>query len=58
MEYVKLVLGLILLPIFSLLLIRNGKRVGVMHSLMRVDTLLGIAAGAYLIINSIVILTS
>lgn len=53
MEYMKLILGIGLLAIFTWLLIRNGKRSGFIHTLFRIDTILGIVAGLYLIITSV-----
>ena len=53
MEYVKLFFGIAFLTVFVWLLIRNSKRIGIMHSLFRIDTILGIVAGGYLIITSV-----
>lgn len=52
MEYLKLILGIGFLAVFAWLFIRNSKRSGVMHTLLRIDTIAGIAAGVYLIISS------
>jgi hypothetical protein len=53
MEYIKIVSGLALLGIFSWILLKNMKRSGFIHSLLRIDTVIGIAAGLYLIITSV-----
>ena len=53
MEFIKLLLGLGLLIIFTWILVRNLKRKNLLHSLLRVDTLLGIVAGLYLVLSSI-----
>jgi hypothetical protein len=53
MEYIKLILGIILILVFSWLLIRNLKRSGFMNALLRIDTIGGIIAGFYLVITSI-----
>jgi hypothetical protein len=55
-DYLKLFLGIILLAVFTWILIQNRKRIGIMHSLMRVDTLLGIIAGLYLTATSLAVL--
>ena len=52
MEYMKLISGIILLLVFTGLLISNIKRKGFMHFLFRVDTVIGMLAGVYLIITS------
>ena len=53
MDYTKLLAGLGLLVIFTWILIRNGKRSGFIHTLFRIDTILGIVAGVYLIFTAI-----
>ena len=53
MEYVKLLLGIALLVAFTWILIRNSKRTGILHSLIRVDTIAGVIAGLYLIFTSL-----
>ena len=52
MDYIKLISGIIMLLIFTWLLIRNIKRKGAIHVLFRMDTAIGILAGAYLVITS------
>jgi len=52
MEYVKLVSGIGLMIVFGWILLRNMKRSGFMHSLLQIDTVLGIVAGLYLSITS------
>lgn len=53
MEYMKLLLGIALLAAFTWILIRNSKRTGILHSLIRVDTIAGIIAGLYLVFTSL-----
>lgn len=53
MEYIKLLIGLALLALFSLLFYKHSKRSGFMHALFRIDTVLGLAAGLYLVITSV-----
>jgi hypothetical protein len=53
MEYMKLISGIILLLIFTVILIRNFKRKGLIHLLFRIDTVIGMLAGAYLVITSL-----
>jgi hypothetical protein len=53
MEYANLILGIILLVVFCWILRRNSKRTGLLHGLLRIDTLLGVSAGLYLIFSSI-----
>ena len=52
MEYIKLTLGGALLLGFTWILVRNSKRTGLLHIFGRVDTLVGIAAGVYLIVTA------
>ena len=52
MEYLKLVLGIGLLIAFAWILARNSKRKGFLHSLIGIDTIIGIVAGLYLIVTS------
>ena len=53
MDYLKLVAGFGLLIAFGWLLVRNQNRKGIIHALFRLDTVIGIVAGLYLIITSI-----
>lgn len=53
MEYMKLFIGLALLAVFTWILIKNGRRSGFIHTLFRVDTIIGIVAGVYLIFTSL-----
>lgn len=53
MEYLKLTLGIVLLAAFVLILIKNIGRKGFIHSLLRIDTVAGIVAGACLIATSV-----
>ena len=53
MEYIQLMIGILLILIFSWLLVKNLKRKGFMNALLRIDTIGGIIAGFYLIITSI-----
>jgi hypothetical protein len=52
MGYLTLILGVALLAVFYWLLRVNWKRSGLIHALFRVDTILGLIAGAYLIVVS------
>lgn len=56
MDYLKLSLGIILLVAFVFVLQKNSKRKGFVNALSFPDTLLGIVAGLYLVITSIVAL--
>jgi uncharacterized membrane protein len=49
MEYTKLFLGITLIIVFTWLLFRNMKRSSLLHSLLRIDTILGLIAGLYLV---------
>ena len=54
----KLLLGVALLAAFAWILIRNRKRAGILHGLLRIDTVVGMAAGFCLIataINSLIL---
>jgi hypothetical protein len=52
MEYFKLILGLVLTVTFIWLLIKNSKRTSFVNALFRVDTILGLVAGVYLVFSS------
>jgi hypothetical protein len=52
MEYLKLILGIGFLVSFTWILVRNSKRKGFLHSLIRIDTILGLVAGLYLVVTS------
>ena len=54
MVIAKLVSGIALLIVFGWILPRNKERKGVIHSLFRIDTLVGIVAGIYLILTSVI----
>ncbi len=59
MEYIKLLLGIALLAAFTWILIRNSKRTGILQALLRIETVVGMVAGFYLIttaINSLMLL--
>ena len=58
MEYINLVLGIILLIAFAWILVKNSKRAGFLHSLIRFDTIVGIVAGLYLTLTSAIPLLS
>jgi hypothetical protein len=49
----KLILGIGFLAIFTWIFVRNSKRKGVIHTLFRIDTVLGMLAGLYLVVTSI-----
>jgi hypothetical protein len=49
-----MVAGIVLVAVFSWLLIRNIKRYGARKALFSPDILIGIAAGMYLVITSII----
>ncbi len=53
MEYTKLVLGIIFIVAFTLVLYKNIKRSGLLHFLLRIDTVIGMFAGVYLVITSL-----
>jgi hypothetical protein len=53
MDYLKLILGFAFLVIFTWILIRNSKRSGLIHVFFRIDTILGMAAGLYLVFTSV-----
>ena len=53
MEYIKLILGVVLIIAFTWILFRNSKRSGLLHALLRIDTVLGMIAGLYLAITSV-----
>ena len=54
MEYIKLFSGIGLFIVFTWLLVRNSRRKGFTHSLFQLDTALGMMAGGYLVITSII----
>jgi hypothetical protein len=56
MLYFKLVIGIAILTTSIWLFRRNWKSSGFMHAILRVDTILGVAAGSYLTITSVVFL--
>lgn len=56
MEYMKLFVGIGILVVFCWILVRNSKRTGILHSLLRVDTIIGIVAGLYLVFTSVLAL--
>lgn len=58
MDYLKLFLGISLTLVFTWILMKNIKRTGFLHSLLRIDTVLGVVAGLYLVINSIISITA
>ncbi|MFM9840122.1 MAG: hypothetical protein ACKVOQ_17785 [Cyclobacteriaceae bacterium] len=53
MEYFNLILGVVLVIAFTWILIRNSKRSGLLHSLLRIDTIGGIVGGLYLVFASV-----
>gem|GEM_PF-1350563 len=53
MEYIKLILGIGLLAVFTWILIKNSKRTSFIHSLLRVDTIVGMIVGVYLVFTSV-----
>lgn len=53
MEIFKLIVGVVLLGAFLWVLYQNRKRTGLFNALVRIDTLVGIVAGMYLVITSI-----
>jgi hypothetical protein len=46
-------LGLTLLIVFIWIFVKNGKRTGLLHAIIRIDTMVGIIAGAYLTVSSL-----
>jgi hypothetical protein len=53
MEYVNLILGIVLVIAFTWVLVRNSKRSGFFHSLLRIDTIGGIVGGLYLVFAAV-----
>jgi len=53
MNYLKLILGLAFLFTFAWILISNSKRSGFIHTLFRIDTIIGMVAGLYLTFTSV-----
>jgi LPXTG-motif cell wall-anchored protein len=53
MEVVYLMLGIALLVVFGWLLARNRKRSGFIHAVFRIDIVLGLVAGLYLVVTSL-----
>jgi hypothetical protein len=53
MEYFKLILGLVVMGAFIWSLIRNVKRKGVLHSLIRVDTIICVVVCLYVVVTSV-----
>ena len=53
MDYLKLILGIAFLIIFTWILITNSRRSGFMHTLFRIDTVIGMVAGLYLTFSSV-----
>lgn len=56
MDYLKLVLGIIVLVAFVFILQKNRKRLRFVNILFLPEIFLGIAAGLYLVITSVVAL--
>ena len=52
MEYTKLVVGIGLIMVFAWILFENRKRSGFVYALGRIDTIIGMIAGLYLVITS------
>ena len=52
MVFLKLILGIGLTVTFIWILVKNSKRTSFINALLRVDTILGVTAGAYLILTS------
>lgn len=53
MEVMKLISGIGLLVVFTWILIKNSRRSGFIHNLFRIDTIVGMVAGLYLLFISI-----
>ena len=53
MEYIKLFLGIGLIIVFTWFLLTNIKRKGIVNALFRIDTIIGMVAGLYLVITSV-----
>lgn len=56
MVYIKLILGIAFLIAFSWILVRNSKRTGFLSSLFRIDTIVGVVAGLYLVATAVIAL--
>jgi hypothetical protein len=53
MEYVNFIMGVGLFVAFTWIFVRNRKRSGWLHALLRIDTITGIVAGLYLVLTSV-----
>jgi hypothetical protein len=53
MEYIKLMIGVGLIIAFLWMLRKNRERAGLMNALLRIDTVMIIITGAYLIIDAV-----
>ena len=53
MEYFKLMSGMVLVVVFFWILSKNSKRTSFLHAVIRVDTILGIVVGLYLVLTSV-----
>lgn len=52
MDYIKLVIGLVLIMVFVWIFIRNFKRSGFASAVIRLDTVVAIIVGVYLVVTS------
>ncbi len=53
MNYFNLFLGLAFVAVFFWLLWRNAERKGFVNALFRIDTIIGLGAGIYLVTTSV-----
>jgi hypothetical protein len=54
MEYFLLALGILTTVLFAIITHRNAERKGLLHTIIRVDTFIGIGAGIFIVITSLV----
>lgn len=54
MEYLKLIAGILFIVAFGWVLLKNKERRGSIHALFGIEIILGLVAGAYLIITSVI----
>lgn len=53
MEYIKLIIGAGLITGLGWIFIKNWKRKGFINALFRIDMIIGIIAGIYLVITAV-----
>ena len=58
MPYLNLTLGIIVLVVFGVILMKNSKTKGFLKAFFHFDILIGLAAGLYLVISSVISLST